>query len=344
MFPFRRRLALAYRSATPGAWSLLANCGGYGCTEGPLARRNVHRVYAPVNPARVLILVVGISCLAIGTMLGWVASIQTSRGNDGGVAAAEAARADREAAARAAVQAEGWARVANAAQTLVKGDNDQAQAARQQAQAAREQARAARQQAEAARQQAEAARQQAHDFAARAEKAASRAAQIAAQTQKARLASAGTATTVAVPAPTAAALPRRGASKARPGVAAKSTAPRRLVAAAVVSGESCRRAAIFERTAAQPSVSREAAYNASVSGIAVNAHCPEPERSLIGAYLLAQRASAEIALKNGDWKSDLSRSDRVLNDCVRHPQRYGPIGRSCRVRLTKNAKIRLAGH
>ena len=300
-----------------------------------------------MNQARVLALVVGISCLAIGAMLGWVASVQTSRGSGDGVGAAEAARADRVAAARAAVQAEGWARVANAAQTLAKGDNDQAQAARQQAQTAR-------QQAQSARQQAEAARQQAREFAARAEKAAGRAAQIAAQTQTARLAAAGTATAVAARVPGTAA-PRPAAAKPRPRVAAKPPThpqvaasakprPRHLVAAAVVSEESCRRAAIFERTAAKPSVSREAAYNASVSGIAVNAHCPEPERSLIGAYLLAQRASAEIALNNGDWKSDLSRSDRVLNDCVRHPQRYGPIGRSCRVRLTKNAKIRLAAH
>jgi hypothetical protein len=307
-----------------------------------------------MNQARVLALVVGISCLAVGAMLGWVASVQTSRGNGDGAGAAEAARADRVAAARAAVQAEGWARVANAAQTLAKGDNDQAQAARQQAQGARQQAESARQQAEAARQQAEAARQQAREFAARAEKAAGRAAQIAAQTQTARLAAAGTATAVAARVPGTAA-PRPAAAKPRPRVAAKPPThpqvaasakprPRHLVAAAVVSEESCRRAAIFERTAAKPSVSREAAYNASVSGIAVNAHCPEPERSLIGAYLLAQRASAEIALNNGDWKSDLSRSDRVLNDCVRHPQRYGPIGRSCRVRLTKNAKIRLAAH
>jgi hypothetical protein len=288
-----------------------------------------------MNQARLLILVVGISCLAIGAMLGWVASIQTSRGSGDGVAAAEAARADRVAAARAAVQAEGWARVANAAQTLAKGDNDQAQAARRQAQSAR-------QQAQTARQQAEAARQQARDFAARAEKAAGRAAQIAAQTQKARIATAGTVATV--PRVPATAAPRAAAPKARSRVAAKPAAPRHLVAAAVVSEESCRRAAIFERTAASSSASREAAYNASVSGIAVNAHCREPERSLIGAYLLAQRASAEIALKNGDWKSDLSRSDRVLSDCVRRPQHYGPIGRSCRARLTKNAKIRLAAH
>ncbi|MDB5070389.1 MAG: hypothetical protein JWM87_1500 [Candidatus Eremiobacteraeota bacterium] len=283
-----------------------------------------------MNQARVLILVVGISCLAVGAMLGWVASVQMSHGNRDAVAAAEAARADREAASRAAVQAEGWARVANAAQTLAKGNNDQAQAAQQHAQAAR--------------QQADAARQQAREFATRAEKAAGRAAQIAAQAQKVRLATAGTAAAVAVRAPAIAAPRAAAAPKPRPNVAAKPAAPRHLVAAAVVSEESCRRAAIFERTAAKPSVSREAAYNASVSGIAVNAHCPEPERSLIGAYLLAQRASAEIALKNGDWKSDLSRSDRVLNDCVRRPQHYGPIGRSCRVRLTKNAKIRLAAH
>jgi multidrug efflux pump subunit AcrA (membrane-fusion protein) len=289
-----------------------------------------------MNQARVLALVVGISCLAIGAMLGWVASVQTSRGSGDGVGAAEAARADRVAAARAAVQAEGWARVANAAQTLAKGDNNQAQAARQQAQAAR-------QQAQTARQQAEAARQQAREFADRAQKAAGRAAEIAAHVQKARLATAGTGTAVAARA-SATAAPRAAAAKPRPRVAAKPAAPPHLVAAAVVSAESCRRAAIFERTAASSSASREAAYNASVSGIAVNAHCPEPERSLIGAYLLAQRASAEIALKNGDWKSDLSRSDRVLSDCVRRPQHYGPIGRSCRARLTKNAKIRLAAH
>lgn len=273
-----------------------------------------------MNQARVLILVVGVACLAVGAMLGWVASLQMSHGNGDALAAAEAARADRDAASRAAVQAEGWARVANAAQTLAKGNNDQAQAARQQAQAER-------QRAQAERQQAQVARQQAHDFAARAEKAAGRAAQ---------------------PAPRAAAAPKPSGSvgakpAARPRVAAAAKphpAPR--MAGTIVSDESCRRAAIFERTAAQPSVSREAAYNASVSGIAVNAHCAEPERSVIGAYLLAQRASAEIALKNGDWKSDLAQSDRVLSQCVRHPERYGPLSRGCRQRLTKNVRIRHA--
>lgn len=291
-----------------------------------------------MNQTRVLTMVVGISCLAVGAMLGWVASLQTSHGNGDGLGTTDSARADRAAASRAAVQAEGWAHVANAAQTLAKGDNDQAQAARQQAQAAR-------QEAQAARQQAEAARQQAREFAAKAEKAAGRAAQLTAQMQKARVAAARLNVPAAAQGRATAQERVAAAPKPRPGVAAKPPArPRRLVAAAVVSEESCRRAAIFERTAANASVSREAAYNASVSGIAVNAHCPEPERSLIGAYLLAQRASAEIALKNGDWKSDLSRSDRVLSDCVRRPQHYGPVGRSCRVRLTKNAKIRLAAH
>gem|GEM_PF-3089117 len=233
----------------------------------------------------------------IGAGFGWVAGVQTSHQSGDSAVVLDAARAEKAAASRAAVQAEGWARVANGAYTLAKFQNDQAQAARKQA----------------------------REFADRAEKAAGRATATVARIGK----------TGAAPK----ASPAPAVARATP-----APRPRHLVAAATIparaSDESCSRAAIYERTAANPRLSRQAAYNASMSGMAVNAHCSEPERSLIGAYLLAQRAAAESALSIGDWKSDLARSDRVLGDCVRHPEHYGALSNGCRQRVTKNVRIR----
>ena len=259
-----------------------------------------------MNRTQIIVTCVGVLCLALGVFAGWLAAVQNLRGNDNAAAAVEAAHAERLAAARAAAQAEDWARVASGTYTLAKSQNDQARMAEKQA----------------------------RESAARAERAAALAAAAATRLSRERPVPAAAQSPVAVrPAP----------AVTRPAPAVPS---RHYVAAAKISApasdESCRRAAIYERSAGNPSLSPQAAYNAVKSGIAVNAHCPEPERGLIEAYLLAQRASAESALRVGDWRSDLARSDRTLAECVRHPQRYGPVGRGCRQRLTKNQRIRHA--
>jgi hypothetical protein len=302
----------------------LANCGRHGWTDDPHEKPRICRGRKPVNSARAITMVVGILCLAVGALLGWVGALQMPHGHGDAAGVLDAVRAEKAAAARAAVTAEGWARVGNGAYTLAKLENDHAQQAQKQA----------------------------REFAARAENAAKRAAASAARIDKDRSAPHALATSPAAvrATPTAVA---RVAPTATPRVAPTAVArvspaprPKRRIAAAKApvraSDESCRRAAIYERTAANASLSRQAAYNASVSGIAVNAHCSEPERSLIEAYLLAQRASAESALKIGDWKSDLVRSNRVLAQCIRHPERYGAIGRNCRQRLTKNERLQTA--
>ena len=261
-----------------------------------------------VNRPRALAVAAGVLCLATGAAFGWTAAVQTYRaGVAAAVAPVPASPADNGAAARAAVQAEGWSQSANAAYALAKWQNVQAQTARKQA----------------------------RESAVRAERAAARAAAIEAKLSAARAAPPAAAPAGAPePAPTPAAHPPRRVS------AAKRPAP--AAPASPLADESCRRATIYERTAANASLSRQAAYNAVRSGIAVNAHCPEPARSLIGAYLLAQRASAESGLKIGDWQSDLSQSDRVLAACVKHPERYGTASTGCRQRLTKNARFRQA--
>ena len=80
--------------------------------------------------------------------------------------------------------------------------------------------------------------------------------------------------------------------------------------------EACRRALIYETTAASNWVSHQVAYEAAVSGLSVNAHCSEPRRTVNQAYLLAMRAPAEYALHAGDWKSDLALSDTLLDACA----------------------------
>jgi hypothetical protein len=257
-----------------------------------------------MNRVRIVTTVIGVLCLAVGALLGWAAATRSSGANTDVAAVADAVQADKAAASRAASEAEGWAHVANATYALAKYQNAEAQAARKQT----------------------------RELAARAERAVARAEALAAQRAVNRTPPVVTPSAVTAPA----SMTARPAAAARPKLAVKPAATPKA------SDESCRRAAIYERTAANASLSRQAAYNAVKSGIAVNAHCSEPERGLIEGYLLAQRASAESALKIGDWQSDLSRSDRLLADCVRHPERYGTAGRGCRQRLTKNERIRRA--
>ena len=173
---------------------------------------------------------------------------------------------------------------------------------------------------------AQTARREALEAAARAEKAASRADAAAAK---------------AAVRPAVAAATAPPARRPEPHVAAARS--ERAMPPPPASDEGCRRAIIYERTAAA-AASRQAAYNAAVSGLAMNAHCGEPQRTLDEAYLLAQRASAGSALRVGDWKADLRRSDELLARCIESPARYGTTRDRCQTRLKKNEQLRAAGH
>lgn len=262
----------------------------------------------PKNRTRIAVLLVGALCIALGGFFGWSAALQGSEAKRDAVGAADTAHASKNAASQAATASEGWAHVASGAYTLAKGENAQAQAARRQA----------------------------SEFAAKAEKAAAEAKAALAQAQ----AAAAAAQRAQPPARPAAEKrpPPRHAARPRP-----SPRVRALVADAKAGrprDEGCRRAIIFERTAADAALSRQAAYNAAMSGFAMNVHCAEPQHSLNEAYLLAQRAAAETTLHVGDWRADLQQSDRLLALCTRRPEYRGALSDGCRVRLRKNEKIR----
>jgi hypothetical protein len=78
----------------------------------------------------------------------------------------------------------------------------------------------------------------------------------------------------------------------------------------------CLRTLSYVKTAADDRIGRRAAYNAAAAGLAMNAHCGEPRRSVNEGYLLAMRAPAEFALRVGDWNADLTRSDVLLEACA----------------------------
>ncbi|GAC1659216.1 MAG: hypothetical protein NVS4B13_03440 [Candidatus Elarobacter sp.] len=258
-----------------------------------------------------IVLVVGIMCLGLGALLGWFAARQGNDAMNASTSATGAAQSAKSAASAAATAAEGWAHVANGAYTLAKFENATAQAAKRRA----------------------------LEAAAKAEKAAARADAVAARAARDRqafdTARVATAQPLARPQPRSERPVQARPVHTRP----VQTRPVQTRPVARAPDEGCRRAIIFERTAARGSISREAAYNAAMSGFAMNAHCAEPQHSLIEAYLLAQRASAEAALHLGDWKADLEQSDRLLARCVGRPE-YRAARDGCRKRLRKNEQIR----
>lgn len=97
----------------------------------------------------------------------------------------------------------------------------------------------------------------------------------------------------------------------------------------------------YLKTAADDRIPRRAAYNAALAGLAMNAHCREPRRSVNEAYLLAMRAPAEFTLHAGDWNSDLTRSDALLDACAANPEFRGTtVGSDCATQRKFNELVR----
>ncbi len=101
------------------------------------------------------------------------------------------------------------------------------------------------------------------------------------------------------------------------------------------------RAVGYLQTAANDRIARLDAYNASVSGLASNADCPEPRHSVNEGYLLAMRAPAEFGLGFGNWKADLDRSDALLTACATAAQFRGTtVARDCATQRKFNEVVR----
>jgi hypothetical protein len=102
-------------------------------------------------------------------------------------------------------------------------------------------------------------------------------------------------------------------------------------AAAPSPPEACTRALALEKTAANDAVSRQAAYDAAVAGLAANQGCPDAQMHLVNeAYLLSMRAPAAHDLHIGDWRRDLTRANDLLLQCANWPGLKGTkAGQDC---------------
>jgi hypothetical protein len=106
-------------------------------------------------------------------------------------------------------------------------------------------------------------------------------------------------------------------------------------------GDACLRTLTYLRTAADDRLTRREIYNAAIAGLAMNAHCGEPRRSVNEAYLLAMRAPAEFSLHIGDWNADLSRSDMLLDACSALPEfRETTVAGDCATQRKFNDLVR----
>ena len=84
--------------------------------------------------------------------------------------------------------------------------------------------------------------------------------------------------------------------------------------------DACNQALAYEKTAANDSVTRQAAYDSAVAGLSANQRCNDPAMKLVNeAYLLSMRAPAEHDLHLGDWKRDLTRANMLLLQCTNWP-------------------------
>lgn len=82
----------------------------------------------------------------------------------------------------------------------------------------------------------------------------------------------------------------------------------------------CYQALAYEKTAANDSSTRQAAYDAAVAGLAANQRCNDAQMKLVNeAYLLSMRAAAEHELKVGNWHRDMTRADMLLTQCANWP-------------------------
>lgn len=82
----------------------------------------------------------------------------------------------------------------------------------------------------------------------------------------------------------------------------------------------CNQALAYEKTAANDSSTRQAAYDAAAAGLAANLRCNDPQMRLVNeAYLLSMRAAAEHELKVGNWQRDMTRANMLLTQCTNWP-------------------------
>ncbi|HTD38918.1 MAG TPA: hypothetical protein VK669_15510 [Candidatus Limnocylindrales bacterium] len=82
----------------------------------------------------------------------------------------------------------------------------------------------------------------------------------------------------------------------------------------------CSQALAYEKTAANDSSTRQAAYDAAAAGLAVNQRCNDAQMKLVNeAYLLSMRAAAEQELKVGNWQRDMTRANMLLTQCANWP-------------------------
>ena len=106
-------------------------------------------------------------------------------------------------------------------------------------------------------------------------------------------------------------------------------------------GDACLQTLTYLKTAADDRLTRREIYNAALAGLAMNAHCAEPRRSVNEAYLLAMRAPAEFSLHIGDWNADLSRSDTLLDACAASPEfRATTVAADCATQRKFNDLVR----
>ena len=109
-----------------------------------------------------------------------------------------------------------------------------------------------------------------------------------------------------------------------PSPRARTPAPvrRPTVVAAAAAGDAngsnaaCRRALDDQKLAATTTITRRASYDASVAGLAENAHCGNRAARIVNeGYLRSTLAAAEHELGIGDWKADFKRADALLAQC-----------------------------
>jgi hypothetical protein len=105
--------------------------------------------------------------------------------------------------------------------------------------------------------------------------------------------------------------------------------------------DACYQALAYEKTAASDSVTRQAAYDAAIAGLAANQRCPDAQMKLVNeAYLLSMRASAEHELKVGNWQRDLTRANMLLTQCGNWPGLRGTkAGTDCLTQRQYNQMI-----
>jgi hypothetical protein len=118
----------------------------------------------------------------------------------------------------------------------------------------------------------------------------------------------------------------------------------RAPAGAAPPRDACADAQAYQRTAASPAVSRQAAYDSAVAGLAINQSCANAQQRLVNeAYLLSVRAAAAHDLNVGDWRRDLGRANALLAQCAAAPglARTKAAG-GCRTQLQYNRSYEAA--